>query len=162
MKNFALSLSLVASALSLTSYINAQAAPHPVAQAVGAPRLPFSPALQVGDSLYISGSIGVDPAQGKPSGTPEQEAQKLMDTIADTLRAANMSTDDLVYVQVFCTDMSLYPTFNKVYIRSVKEPYPARAFLGVKDLVFGAHFEVMAIAQRGAGSHKVSVAPQSR
>jgi 2-iminobutanoate/2-iminopropanoate deaminase len=162
MKKIALSFSLIVFALSLTPRSNAQAPSPSLDRAVGTPKFPFSPALQLGDTLYISGSIGVDPAQGKPSGTPEQEAQKLMDNITDTLRAAGMTPDDLVYVQIFCTDMTLYPAFNKVYIKSFKEPYPARAFLGVKDLVFGAHFEIMAIAQRGAAGHKVSVAPKTK
>jgi 2-iminobutanoate/2-iminopropanoate deaminase len=71
-----------------------------------------------------------------------------------------MTLDDLVYVQIFCTDMSLYQAFNKVYVTAFHQPYPARAFIGVNNLVFGAHFEIMGIAQRGAATHKTSTPAQ--
>ncbi len=65
-----------------------------------------------------------------------------------------MTMDDLVYVEIFCTDLSLYSTFNKIYTASFHAPYPARDFIGVKDLLFGNHFEVMGIAVRHAAQNK--------
>ena len=56
--------------------------------------------------------------------------------------------DDLVWVQVFCTDLSYFPTFNKVYATYFNGELPARAFLGVDHLLGNAHFEVMGIAVR--------------
>ena len=77
-----------------------------------------------------------------------------MDSIQGILAKEGMTMDDLVSVTVFCTDMSLYPTFNKVYVKSFKQPFPARAFIGVKELVLGAHFEMMGVAQKGYGASK--------
>jgi len=57
-----------------------------------------------------------------------------------------MAMDDLVSVQVFCTDFTLYDTFNGVYRPYFHEHFPARAFLGVASLIRGAHFEIMGIA----------------
>src|SRR5260221_10162227 len=65
-----------------------------------------------------------------------------------------MSMDDLVYVEIYCTDLKLYGAFNKAYASTLKSPYPARDFIGVKDLLFGAHFEVMGIAVLNASQNK--------
>jgi enamine deaminase RidA (YjgF/YER057c/UK114 family) len=54
--------------------------------------------------------------------------------------------DDLVSVQVFCSDLSLYREFNRVYATYFKQEYPARAFLGVANVLFGARFEVQGVA----------------
>jgi hypothetical protein len=70
-----------------------------------------------------------------------------------------MSMDDLAYVEVYCTDLKLYGVFNKAYASTLKSPYPARDFIGVKDLLFGAHFEVMGIAVRNASQKKHSRSP---
>ncbi|HYX68876.1 MAG TPA: RidA family protein [Terriglobales bacterium] len=107
---------------------------------------PFSEAVRVGDTLYISGHIGFDPATGKPGATPEQEARLVMDAIQRTVEAAGMSMDDVVQVQVYCTDVSLYDTFNSVYRSYFHGNYPARAFLGSGKLLFGARYEVMGLA----------------
>lgn len=117
-------------------------------------KLPFTNGLPMGDSLYISGHIGVDPAVGHPSDNPEEEAKKVMDAVEATLKQSGMSLDDLVYVEIFCTDLKLYGAFNKVYSPLFHKTYPARAFIGVKELVFGAHFEVMGIAVKNAAAGK--------
>jgi 2-iminobutanoate/2-iminopropanoate deaminase len=70
------------------------------------------------------------------------------------LKEAGMSVDDLVYVEIYCTDLKLCSTFNKVYASAIKSPYPAHDFIGVKDLLFGAHFEVTGIAVRNASPNK--------
>ena len=135
----------------------AQQAPAP------APRsLPFSPGLQLGDTLYVSGHLGIT-AAASPGKTPvdaEQEATLVLASVEKTLQDAGMSMDDLVYVEIYCTDLSLYSTFNKVYAAKLHTPYPARDFIGVKELLFGNHFEVMGIAVRqAAGKKKLSGAP---
>ena len=65
-----------------------------------------------------------------------------------------MGMDDLVYVEIYCTDLKMYGAFNKVYRDFFKIPSPARDFIGVKDLLFGAHFEIMGIAVRDASLNK--------
>ncbi len=57
-----------------------------------------------------------------------------------------MTMDDLVWVQIFCSDLSYYGKFNDVYRTYFKGPLPARAFLGVDHLLQGAHFEMMGVA----------------
>jgi 2-iminobutanoate/2-iminopropanoate deaminase len=115
--------------------------------------LPFSPGLQLGETLYVSGHLGITTALKTPIDA-EQEATLVLASVAGTLKEAGMTMDDLVYVEIFCTDLSLYSTFNKVYAAAFHAPYPARDFIGVKDLLFGNHFEVMGIAVRHAAQNK--------
>jgi 2-iminobutanoate/2-iminopropanoate deaminase len=117
-------------------------------------KLPFSPGLTLGDTLYVSGHLGVDPAVGKAPDDPEEEARQVLHSVELTLKEAAMTMDDLVYVEIYCTDLKLYGAFNKAYASTLKSPYPARDFIGVKDLLFGAHFEVMGIAVRDASQNK--------
>jgi len=117
-------------------------------------KLPFSPGLTLGDTLYVSGHLGVDPAVGKAPDDPEEEARQVLHSVELTLKEAGMTMDDLVYVEINCTDLKLYGAFNKAYASTLKSPYPARDFIGVKDLLFGAHFEVMGIAVRNASQNK--------
>ena len=60
-----------------------------------------------------------------------------------------MNMDDLVWVQVFCPDLSLYDEFNAIYRTYFKDHFPVRAFIGSGQLLRGAHFEVMGIAVKG-------------
>lgn len=108
--------------------------------------LPFSDAVRIGDTLYISGRIGFEPGTMNVPASAEQEARNLLDGIQAVLRIANMSMDDLVYVQLFCPDVSLFETFNSVYRGYFQKELPARAFLGSGPLLFNARFEMMGIA----------------
>ena len=108
--------------------------------------LPFSDAVLAGDALYISGRLGFDAATGKIPQDAEQEARNLLDGIQAVLRQAGMTVDDLVQVQIFCPDVSLFERFNSVYREYFKGELPARAFLGSGPLLFGARFEMMGIA----------------
>jgi 2-iminobutanoate/2-iminopropanoate deaminase len=116
------------------------------APAKAAAPAPFSVTRRVGDTVYLSGTIGTDPAMGKPPADPAVEAQQLLANVKKALATEGMSLDDLVSVTVFCTDMKLYALFNKVYVGEFHQPYPARAFIGVNELVFGSHFELMGVA----------------
>lgn len=107
--------------------------------------LPFSDGVVVGNTLYVAGTIGFD-ATGKPPASAEQEAKLAMDGVKQVIESEGMTMDDLVSVQVFCTDLALYDTFNGVYRTYFHDQFPARAFLGAASLVRGAHFEVMGIA----------------
>ncbi len=107
---------------------------------------PFSAAVRAGDTLYISGAIDLDPATSKPPSDPKEGAKLILDGMKRTVEEAGMSMDDLVWVQVFASDLSNYAAFNEVYRRYFKGPMPARAFLGAGSLLANAHFEVMGIA----------------
>jgi len=108
--------------------------------------LPFHDAVLANGTLYLSGRIGFEPGTHKVPAEPEQEARNLMDGIQEVLREAGMSMDDLVQVQIYCSDVSLFERFNKVYGGYFKRELPARAFLGSGPLLFGARFEMMGIA----------------
>ncbi len=107
---------------------------------------PFSDAALVGNTLYIAGRIGVDAKTGYPPEQLEEEIRILLDGFKSVLGEAGMSMDDLVFVQVFCPDLSLYDRFNDVYKTYFGKDYPARAFLGSGPLLRGGHFEMNGIA----------------
>ena len=109
---------------------------------------PWSDSVWVGDTLYISGHIGVDAKSGTVPALPQEEARLLLDGIKSTLAAAGLSMSDLVQTQVFSTDMTLFEDFNKVYCTYFDGQYPARSFIGTHQLLLGAHFEVTGIAVR--------------
>jgi len=108
--------------------------------------LPYSEGVLVGDTLYLAGHTGHDPKTMKISPNVKEEARILLDGVQATLAEAGMTMEDLVYVTVYCTDLALYDDFNKVYRTYFSQDFPARAFIGSGPLVFGAHFEVQAIA----------------
>jgi reactive intermediate/imine deaminase len=108
--------------------------------------LPFSDAVWHGDTLYLSGHIGLDPKTGKPGTTPEEEARLVLDGVKRTLEAAGLTMDDLISVQIFCSDVSLFEQFNVVYRTYFQKDFPARAFLGAGRLLFDARFEVQGTA----------------
>jgi 2-iminobutanoate/2-iminopropanoate deaminase len=108
--------------------------------------LPFSDAVQVGDTLYVAGHIGLDPKTGQAPATAEEEAHLVMEAVKSTVEQAGFSMDDLISVQIFCTDLSLYDTFNNVYKTYFHQNYPARAFIGAAKLVRNGRFEVLGIA----------------
>lgn len=108
---------------------------------------PYSNAVLVGDTLYLAGSIGVDPDTGEPPEKIEDEVRIVMDGMKRRLEMVGMSMDDVVSVQVFCPDLSLYDPFNAVYRTYFQEgKFPARAFIGSGPLLANGHFEVMATA----------------
>jgi enamine deaminase RidA (YjgF/YER057c/UK114 family) len=110
--------------------------------------LPYSDGVLVGDTLYLAGRIGVDPETGKPPAELEKEIRLLLDGMKTTLAGANMTMDDLVSVQVFCPDLSLYEKFNEIYRTYFIKDFPARAFIGSGPLLRGGRFEAQGIAVR--------------
>ncbi len=121
----------------------------------GPVQAPFSDGILSGNTLYLAGRIGVDPktrigVDPKTSKVPEKiedEIKLLLDGEKEVLAQAGMTMDDLVYVQIACTDLSLFQKFNPIYASyfSTKE-YPAREFIGAGSLLIGGHFELQAIA----------------
>ena len=107
---------------------------------------PYSNAVLVGDTLYLAGSIGLDPDTGAIASTVQQEIKIVLDSMKQRLEMAGMTMNDLVSVQVFCSDVSLYDEFNAIYRTYFKDHFPARAFIGSGQLLRGAHFEVMGTA----------------
>lgn len=108
--------------------------------------LPFSGAVWVGHTLYLSGALGLE--NGQVPATAEAEAANVMNNVKATLESAGLAMDDLVSVQVFASDVGDYQAFNSVYRTYFTTEYPARAFIGAGTLLFGARFEVQGIAAR--------------
>jgi 2-iminobutanoate/2-iminopropanoate deaminase len=88
----------------------------------------------------------MDPTTGKPGATPEQEARLAMEAVKRVVTQAGLNMDDLVSVQVFCSDVTNFDAFNGVYRTYFHGNFPARAFLGSGTLLFGARYEVNGIA----------------
>jgi 2-iminobutanoate/2-iminopropanoate deaminase len=110
--------------------------------------LPFSDAVLVGDTLYLSGRIGIDPATGVVPDDIDQELGLLFDGFAAVLSEADMNMDDLVWVQVFAPDISLWERFNVAYLKRFAKELPARAFIGSGPLLIGGRFEMLGVAVR--------------
>jgi 2-iminobutanoate/2-iminopropanoate deaminase len=108
---------------------------------------PFSDGVLVGDTLYLAGRIGLEPS-GKPPADAAAEARLALDGIKTVLAEAGMTMDDLVSVQVFCSDLSLFETWNGVYRGYFGKDVPARAFIGTGSLLRGGRFEIQGIAVR--------------
>jgi 2-iminobutanoate/2-iminopropanoate deaminase len=112
----------------------------------GMDRWPFSDAVRAGDTLYISGRLGLDPVTRRPPADVSDEARCLMDDLQRVLSAAGATLDDLAMVTIFAPDVAHFGAFNAVYLSYFNGPLPARAFIGSGPLLFGARFELTAIA----------------
>lgn len=110
--------------------------------------LPFSDAVLVGDTLYLAGRIGIDPVTGRAPADVNAEIKLLLDGVEAVLAEASMTMDDLVSVQIFSPDLSLWELFNAAYVKRFSGELPARAFIGSGPLLLGGRFELMGIAVR--------------
>lgn len=130
---------------------SSQPPPQGVRRAVNLPdkfvQAPFSDAILAGNTLYLAGRIGLDPKTGQAPEKIEDEIKLLLEGEKAVLAQAGMTMDDLVYVQISCTDLSLFEKFNPIYKSyfSTKD-LPAREFVGAAALLRGGHFELQAIA----------------
>jgi reactive intermediate/imine deaminase len=108
----------------------------------------FSPGIQVGDTLYVSGQTGSDPKTGKVPENFEDEVKQCLSNIGEVLHAAKMDFSDAVAVTVYLTDMDLFQRMNAVYTQTFKEPRPSRTTVGVTKLAAaGAHIEITVTAR---------------
>jgi 2-iminobutanoate/2-iminopropanoate deaminase len=128
-----------------------QSAPQSARRAINLPgksdQLPFSDAILSSNTLYLAGRLGLDPKTGKAPAEIEDEVKLLLDGIKSVLAQAGMTMDDLVYVQIACTDLSLFDKFNGIYRGYfTTKDLPAREFIGAASLLRGGHFELQAIA----------------
>jgi 2-iminobutanoate/2-iminopropanoate deaminase len=121
--------------------------------AVSGPTPAYSAAVETGDTLYVSGTAdGRDPDTGKPPVDATTGAKVVLNSVKKILETAGYTMDDLVWVQIFATDLKDYADFNAVYRTYFKGPLPARAFIGAGSLLGNAHFEVMGMAVKHSGS----------
>ena len=110
---------------------------------------PFSPGVLVDGTLYVSGYVGSDLKTGKVPEDFEAEVKLCLENIGGVLKAAGMSFGDAVSVQVYLTDIGLFPRMNAVYTTYFKEPRPARTTVGVTKLAApDAHIEITVTARK--------------
>ena len=108
---------------------------------------PYSQAIQVGNLVYTSGQIPIDPATGVfvEGGIREQTRQSLLNVKA-ILEEAGLTMSDVVKTTVFMADMDDFADMNAVYAEFFAEPYPARSAVAVKMLPKGALVEIEVVA----------------
>jgi 2-iminobutanoate/2-iminopropanoate deaminase len=116
----------------------------------GAPTLPFSPAVRVGDLLFLSGQIGTAPGGSTlVTGGIEAETRQTMENIRDVLSKVGSSMDRVVKCSVMMADMAEWPRMNAVYITFFPDHRPARSAFGATALALGARVEIECIAVVG-------------
>ena len=108
---------------------------------------PYSQAIQVGNLLYASGQIPIDPSTGSivDGGIKEQTRQSLLNAQA-ILEEAGLSFANVVKTTVFLADINDFADMNGVYAEFFSEPYPARSAVAVKSLPKGALVEIEVVA----------------
>jgi 2-iminobutanoate/2-iminopropanoate deaminase len=112
------------------------------------PNAPFSPGVQVDDTLYCAGQTGADLANGEYPAEFEQEVHQTFKRIGIILKAAGYDFSDAVDVKVYLTDIGLFQQMNGVYTQYFKENRPARTTVGVASLVGKARIEITVIARK--------------
>jgi 2-iminobutanoate/2-iminopropanoate deaminase len=119
-----------------------------IVTAPGAPPAigPYSHAVRVGDLLFCSGQIPLDPASGELVGeTPGEQAERCLENLRAVCDAAGTSLERAVRVTVYMTDLGAFAEVNEVYARFFSEQPPARAAIGVAQLPRGAYVEIDAV-----------------
>ena len=110
---------------------------------------PFSEAVEADGWIYLSGTLGLDPATNKLApGGMEAEARQIMENIKSSLERYGSSMDRIVKCTVMIDDMDQWPAFNTIYKSYFTDNYPARSAFGADGLALGAVAEVDCIAKR--------------
>ncbi len=110
----------------------------------------YSQAVRVGNTVYVSGQIPLDPATGSlVDGPIEAQIARAFDNLLAIIAAAGATTAQVVKVTVFLADITHFAKVNEAMAARFKEPYPARSAIGVASLPKGAPFEVECILDLG-------------
>lgn len=145
--------SLLAGAVSLSLTLGACASHRPPEIAFltpfGPPVNPFSPAVRVGDILYLAGQIGTDSTGAVVKGGIEAETHQTLRNIANVLSKTGSSMDRVVKCTAFLADMKEWPTLNGIYATYFPNHKPARSALGATGLALNARVEIECIAVVG-------------
>lgn len=115
---------------------------HKAPAAIGA----YSQAVKAGNTVYLSGQIPLDPAtMTLVEGGMEAQIRRVFDNLSAVAQAAGGSLDDIVKLNVFLTDLSHFALVNEIMAAYFRQPYPARAAVGVAALPRGAGVEMDAV-----------------
>jgi reactive intermediate/imine deaminase len=117
--------------------------------AVNGQALPFSEAVRVGDTLYLSGQLGIG-SDGKLPGGIEAQTKQALDNVGGILKRAGLGYEDVFHCTAMLSDMALWPAFNKVYVTYFPEDKrPARSAFGASGLALGGLIELECQAYAG-------------
>ena len=106
---------------------------------------PYSQAVLVGNTVYTSGQIALDPETGKLSGDIAEQTERVIKNLSAVLEAAGSSLDGIVKTTCFLADIADFAAFNEIYAKHITSA-PARSCVAVRDLPRGALVEIEAIA----------------
>lgn len=107
---------------------------------------PYSQAVRVGDTVWLSGQIPLDPATGQlVEGDFTAQVERAFANLAAVVKAAGGTLDQVVKLTLFLTDLGQFGTVNEIMQRHFRAPYPARSTVGVASLPRAAQFEVEAV-----------------
>ena len=109
----------------------------------------YSQAVKVGDNVYMSGQIGLDPQSGQLVDGIDAQIVRVFDNLKAVAEAAGGSLADVVKLNVFLTDLGNFAKVNETMARYFQPPYPARAAVGVASLPRGALVEADAVMVLG-------------
>ena len=108
---------------------------------------PYSQAIQVGNLIYTSGQLPIDPATGSfPEGGIKEQTRQSLKNVQAILESAGLSMANVVKTTIFLADMGDFADMNAVYSEFFTEPYPARSAVAVKTLPKSAQIEIEVIA----------------
>jgi reactive intermediate/imine deaminase len=123
----------------------------------------YSQAVKAGNTVYLSGQIPLDPASGEMvTGEVRAQITRVFDNLVAVARAASGSLQDVVKLNVFLTDLKNFPQVNEIMAQYFKEPYPARAVVGVAALPRAAQVEMDAVMVLGETRAKKSVKKKAK
>ena len=109
----------------------------------------YSQAVKVGDTVYLSGQIGLDPATMQMAEGIDAQTHRVFRNLAAVSAAAGLGLERAVRMTVYLTDLAHFARVNEIMAQYVREPYPARAAVGVAGLPRGALVEIDAILHAG-------------
>ena len=108
---------------------------------------PYSQAIYSGGMVYVSGMLGIDPADGNLKATVTEQAEQALKNLSAVLKEAGTDMGRVVKTTVFITDMGAFGAVNEIYARYFTAPFPARSCVHVSALPKGGLFEIEAIAE---------------
>ena len=109
----------------------------------------YSQAIRAGDTVYLSGQIGLDPKSMLMAEGIDAQIERVFANLAAVARAAGLGLDRTVRMTVYLTDLAHFAKVNEIMARHVGQPFPARAAVGVASLPRGALVEIDAILHAG-------------
>ena len=108
---------------------------------------PYSQAIYAGGMIYVSGMLGIDPADGNLKATVTEQAEQALKNLSAVLKEAGTDMGRVVKTTVFITDMGAFGAVNEIYAKYFSAPFPARSCVQVSALPKGGLFEIEAIAE---------------